>query len=446
MSCKRCKKSNGHLKATHRQQSQPQDDKHPLPVDQKCQQEEYFLLPWEIDDYSIADGFKDRIDFGRRTTIYNSQLALKGEVFADIPWKPDYPPKYQLRNYRITFPPGTGIPGAFDYSQGFNLWGGDDSRGKYGAGYNKYSTIINGFGHPHILTAQAAIELRKYCGAVDMAHEMLLTRLALGSEKIFRWCAGLDNPNGDPIPYDKNTPAGYLRNILDRLISSNDPIDLNEIYGDLNMFNKVFFGSNKVLTDIVNRTKQFNDSLLQGGQIEFMPWHSAMIHHQQCIFDAYDCYEKYYQARDKGDKEAFRQAKKELNIEVRKLINSGPQLGAFFILFNGATVYLNYALDISGASSESLIPSKYIIDRVNYFGSLSTSYWKQHTVMFNDFVRVIADDCFPNRVDEMYKIKVSMLESCEIIGIVTPEAMYVMDGLVRYRSLYDVLPKSFPSS
>lgn len=400
------------------------------------------LLEWSVNDYTIKNGFKKDLDFGKYSTIYNSDMALKGEIFKAKPWLADYPPKYHLRNYRITFPPGKGVPGAFDYNRPYSQWGGDV---KYGMGIYNYPVIISGFGHPHILTVQTATKLKRCnpkCSIV--AEEMMLTRLANGSEQIFKWFAQLVNSDGNPIPYDVKTPAGALKGMMSQLISDPKPINLDNVYQMFNTFNKTFFGSNKTLTEIVDYTKESTDVILRNGQVDFLSWGAGMKNHQDHTLHTYDHYKAYYDAKASGDRKAFKKAKLELNMATRQLMDSGLQLASFFVVFHGATLYLDTALDLAGANSPPAIPPEYRIDRMMCFNSLSLSYWNQHVAMFNDFNMVAANSCIVDPEVEMYKITVSMLESCEEIADFLGELFSSFDCVVRERNLYQVMPPSFP--
>ena len=390
------------------------------------------LRAWHADEYSSEEGFDLSIDFGQKSTIYNSDLALKGNIFNVNDWLGDYPSKYHLYNFNTKFEEGDGVPGGFQYDRPIEQWRKDQ---KYNMGPSKYATIIGGFGHNHILTVQAAIELKRV-GHVNIGHEMMLERLTEGSTQIFKWYAGLVDDKGVLIPFDPKTLPGMLKQLMLQLIESEEVIDLDRLYDNFTAFNVKFFKNDKELTAIINQTKKANNEILRNGNIPFLSWHRGMKHHQHHTLHLYDDYYHYYHS---DSNEEFRRAKAKLNVAVRDLIDSGPQLGAFFQTFYGAVVFLDRALDIIGAKSEPCIPPKLRMDRLKCLGTLSHSYWMQHTALFADFDMVSANPYIKDPEIEMYRIKVTMLESCEEIAIFLGELFSSFDWLIRGRKLLDQL-------
>lgn len=115
-----------------------------------------------------------------------------------------------------------------------------------------------------------------------------------------------------------------------------------------------------------------------------------------------------------------------------------------FGLFYSAVSFLDIFLNEFGDPTDPAIPNQYREDRVKFVHSLNVRYWDEHVTMFDDYNKAAAlcKDAASNI--NLFRIQLTMLESCTNISTFVGEVFRAFDMLIRYRDLYNKLPPAFP--
>lgn len=392
----------------------------------------YNTQPWLESDYNYADGVVASADFSVKSTAYDSPMALNGTAMRTEPWKPDYQPRYYYHEASTTYPPGVFVPSGFDFLRGPSYWYDDT---KYEMGQQYYSTIIGGFGHTHILAVQAAIRVKMANPHADVQdwHDQMKA-LNYGSMDIFRWFAQLVDAYSNPIPYDVNTPAGQLKQLMALLISGPDPIDINWLADQFRGFLSRYFPDGQPeLNALIDQMVAYANKCLYGGQINFTSWFVTMSTHQMFTHAGYEAYLEYYKSIDTCH---HADAVKKLNKFCRDFLATGERMAAFFGVFFFAVVILDRAMTLLGSPTPPAIPTEKVNDILNYVIENQLAAWRQHIWGFLDYDMVAANKCFSNQLSELFSIQTMMLETCNPLACFIGKIFSSFDRLIRGRNLY----------
>merc|ERR1712127_505291 len=160
-----------------------------------------------------------------------------------------------------------------------------------------------------------------------------------------------------------------------------------------------------------------------------MSWYQLMDKHQTHTVDNFIRYREVYRTdpSDPGYKNLTDRADK----EHLALVESGPQMAAFFGLFYSLVNFLD-KLYYAGSDDEYAIPTAIMDENVNHVHEVLKWRWIEHSVMFNDYAKAAAlDDEL-----EMFKIQVNLLDSCTPLATAIGQIFYRFDRLVRGRNVY----------
>lgn len=415
---------------------------------------------WYLTDYTQANGFADGINFGEKEPLYSSQLALNGSIFNPGEWCPNYESLYHLRNFDHVFPPGSPIPGPFDYNKGINLWGNDQV---YEMGIYKYAIIICTFGNSRIHNAMIVNEM-KSVGSSSPSSEAIVNRLPGESIRIFQWYAKLIRDDGSDVHYDSATPRGTLLDMFKQLITTTVPINPQQIIGLFRQFNATFFNSNPLLGSIVSVLENYLAKLLRNGEIPFLPWKTISTLHAKYSVKLYDYYHAYYDALV-NNPEHVHKARERLNRHSYIFSALSYQFCAFFASFYAAVAFLDTALNISGDTTRPAIPPEHLFARIKAVYSYLQRYWVEHMSFMRDFNMILARksvlmNCLPGTRsldldisklpkmedldDLLYKIKITIVESCDSLAMTLSVIFRDFNWINDFRHVLEKLPPSFP--
>lgn len=438
------------------------------------------LEPWEITDFDAVNEWPDNLDVTKKGFMYDSDLALNGDVYK-IPISSAYPINpYYVRNLRTDFSdPGSGVPGPYEYSKDFSHWGGDD---KFQIGTQFYGILLAHFGHTHILALHSKIaSKRRDFLTSTKSQDMILEHLAAGSVQIFSKYASLVDLKGNKIDYtlpgvhpdvaklmgmmdmlisgagttdaiintDRVISAfkGFINNLADQMGVSVPPPSIgspksggNPLQGLVNEVETL----DKFLRDVLRMDAPLADT------IPFMAWGPLMEMHQIGMYKSYEYYRAVYNC-NKNRKE-YAGLVSRSNMHTRHMYDGGRQLAAFFGLFYSATSFLDQFLTfVEGGLSQapelppgitvptdSAIPDgKIRVKRVKYIHDTMKRYWMEHVTMFEDYDKASAFDICDEVEKKLYEIELSMLESCGTLACSLGEVFRAFDTLIRHRQLYE---------
>lgn len=351
-------------------------------------------------DPDCAFELKEDVSPTTKRYIYDSSIVTDPNysVF-DIPQQDQltvYPPDYFVRNTNVTFPCGNGIPGPFSYELPFDQWGGDlaveDINGNIGVkgiGQSYYTNILAHFGHTHILTVHAKIniKMRDFCSPT-LSQDLVTEQLLNGSTQIFNWYAQLVSyPSGCPIPYPDPTdpmspPYASIKALIDTYINGTgtpiDPLtgepsgvmDVNGLIARLKGFaSQIYTGSPlgyplgvpSYITDAIDGPyygiEQALNTILRrdcgnvAHEVPFLSWFQLMKIHQEMVYDIYELFRVVFNTC-KTDP-TYDCKLKAANDMYRMLLDSGRQMGAFFAGFYSITSILDKILNDIVANVQS---------------------------------------------------------------------------------------------
>lgn len=459
---------------------------------------------WKKSDFHREKEWKSfpALDFTEKDYIYNSELGLSGDVFktstqlatdeklalpADYPYVP-----YYVRNIKSSFSAAnSGIPGPFEYSQGYEAWGGDE---KYEMGPQRYGITLVHFGHSHIAAIDGKVSAkRRDFNSPTYDHDMQINHLYEGSVKIFGWFGNVFDLDGNRIP-DRPGFSQYnqLKGMMEMLITGagapppetilplgNDPegkLDFRYVIGAFQQFTENLNGqlnahpdpsqrpgplpspgtSQHPLQGLVNTVDTLNKFLrnvlrvdVDGAEeIPLMAWGPLMKMHQDGEYQTFVNYRNYYHAPEGSQsRENYRAI---ANIHSRHMLDGGRQMAAFFGLFYSATSFLDQLLNFieggliqAGApisATAVAIPDEYRVERTQMVHDTMTRFWMEHMVIFDDFNK--ASGKVGNTLENakvIYETRILLLESCGTLGSGLGEVFRAFDSLIRRRGLFDKL-------
>lgn len=433
---------------------------------------------WKVNEYDTVNDVPKpkKGPFVLKNYVYNSDMAVNSQIFkisSNYNWDATYK-NYSLHNTLVNFftpsttcPVGTpgnvvpapGVPGPFSYAMDWNSWGGDD---KLEIGKLFYTNILAHFGHTHILSVHAKIAADLNCpAALTPSQDTMMAHLLNGSTQIFRWYAQLvDYPNGNSVNY--SVQAGLIplmKGFMDMLITGagvgansgvcppDNAMDINQIIGLLLFFKQRLNDPNA--TAIVDSTIPFLMNLLrrnanQQNPIPYLPWYDLMRTHQMVVHHVYDEARELYTTNP--DTLGWDEMAADVDMMIMQAIDSGRQMAAFFSLFYAATALLDILVTQAqpllppAAKTSPAIPANYAVERVSFIQKAQERWWYEHTNMFVDYDRAAA----ANDQDSMYKIQLTMLESCTFVACTVGEIFRAFDTIVRHRGLFNVLAQIPP--
>lgn len=413
---------------------------------------------------------------------YQSDMANNSEIFKLPDPEPSWPESYKGYSDHITsinyfkvstsnpiktpgnLTPTQGVPGPFDYNMDWSHWGGDDI---LGIGKLFYTNILAHFGHTHTLSVHSAIcsKLNNPASVVTSQVDMM-DHLLDGSTQIFRWYAQLVGVDGNAINYmdpavsTPNPPfnpyfnTGFVPSVkgfMDMYITGagtkepsccgDQDMDPCLIIGFLSQFKDLLGGAPIVgdkVTTIVDFAIPFLTKLLrrnvdQSNPIAYSSWYYLMKNHQMLVDRVYDlCRELYL--TDPCDP-CYCDRLEAANKVIYSALDTGRQMAAFFSIFYTATALLDLLVTSTGDASEPVIPLDYVVERVSFIAQAQQRWWYEHVNMFVDYDRAAA----VNDQQSMYKIQLTMLESCTFIACTVGEVFRAWDTLVRNRNLFGIL-------
>jgi hypothetical protein len=124
------------------------------------------------------------------------------------------------------------------------------------------------------------------------------------------------------------------------------------------------------------------------------------------------------------------------NAMYRQGVVFGKQMGAFFSAFYGFLDFMDKLLIVQDPFYDQyVIPMAYHIQRTLRIYSDQRRYWAEHVTMFEDYNKA----CAMQDQTEMYRVRITMLESCSNIATTLGEVFRAMDRLVTVRDLFGVL-------
>jgi hypothetical protein len=406
--------------------------------------------PFTPSDYSSKYGFPPQEDFTGKCYIYDSTLATNGELFnIQGPYPPKFPVvPYYPRNVNLEFNfKDCGVPGPYPYQWGWDRWGGDET---YDYGKHFYHGIIGHFGHTHILNIQAKVAIlsQKKDGNVSV-QDAVLKHLLNGSTQMFNWYAGLVNLEGNPIPYDPSTPAGFAKYLFNVAIDGintyrNDGIiNPTQVTSALQDFKNKLAPNSVNMQAIIDTLGEYLDTTLRLNipgvkPIDLMAWFQLLGMHQNDMFNSWVLYDQIYNG--KLDKHQHEKLVEEVNKHINMAIEGGRQFGALFstwyMFINFFDIYLSEVLN---QKTEPAIPNQYRDVRTKWILDSGIRWWTEHVSMFEDFAKAAAKFDY----ESQYKTQINILESCACLGLQVGEVFRAFDKLLRYRNLYEVLPSNF---
>lgn len=392
--------------------------------------------------------------------VFTQPLVGEGEYDGDVP--------YQVVDSKISFPPGTAVPGPFSYRQGWSKWGGD----KTFNGHLRYSSILDHFGHTHIMavhskisSTMAADEMLGGGGsrsgstrtplAAHKADDMTFHHLLGGSWQIFRWYAGLVDTEGNPLPrVSINPPLALAQRQLAEMFGlligwQPESIDINEVPFDLLIplgeIGSVLATPTTECGQILAQMQTFLMETLVAEDLSFWSWSDLMARHQTAVYHTYELYAEVERLLVRNSstvdqRQKYRDAVQAANDHGHKSIAMGRQLAAFFGAFYSVTAYYDAlliyhkpALLTAFVETDDFHSTR--VDMVRTMHVWLRRHWYEHGVMFDDYARAAA------RRDQiaMFQIRIQMLESCAHLGGQVGEVFRAFDHVVRRNDLYDNL-------
>lgn len=429
---------------------------------------------WQIGDYDVVNGVPNQqaTPVALMNYMYQSDMAINGDIYklsAPQQQWPDSYKGYEIHDTNLEFfttstsnpiktpsnlKPLSGVPGPFDYNMDFSKWGGDDT---LGIGKSFYSNILGHFGHTHILSVHGKISAKLNNPAADTSFEdNMMTHLLNGSTEIFRWYAQLVDSNGKSIAY--TTAAGMIpmmKGFMDMFITgagtplpvngSLQSMDPNQVIGMFQYIKGALSGDTiigPVAASIVDNTIPYLQDLLrigpgQSNPIAFSSWFYLMQNHQMLVHMIYDvCRPLYTMDPMNPMGQNYNEMLAMANSTIYSALDTGRQMAAFFGVFYAATSLLDLLVTyVTGDKINTAIPLNNVVERVDFIQQAQKRWWYEHVTMFSDFDRAgAAGDQF-----SMYKIELTMLESCAFIACTVGEVFRAFDTLVRNRNLYTIL-------
>jgi len=161
-----------------------------------------------------------------------------------------------------------------------------------------------------------------------------------------------------------------------------------------------------------------------------------MEEHQRHTVNNFKRYREVW--RTKETNSAYRELADRANEEHYALINTGPQMGAFFAVFYSFVQFLD-KFYYSENEEDYSIPPSIMEENINYVQEQLKVLWMEHAFMFNDYAKAAALD----DEDELFKIQVNILDSCTPLATVIGEVFYRFDRLIRGRNVYGFLLEEF---
>jgi hypothetical protein len=395
------------------------------------------LYPWSSSDWNTDDLFTNP-SFVEKQYIYLSSLAL-----------PAGPNKvmgsdYRTHNDRTEFSGvNPGVPGPFDYSEGYEFWGGDNVLD----GKARYSEIISHFGHTHILSVQGKVRLEGEDSCADTtAEDKMLDHLLGASTQIFNWYAQLVDNDGNFVNLQLEHPiVGQLKGLMGMLINGwgtpnmNGEVDMNIIISAMSGFVSQFSqgpAHSALLNAELDRLVLYLQDVLRFGlddEIPFLAWYQLMDIHQRGSVSYGKLYREAYKTNPSSNN--YQAARDSANTHTEFNTRMGRQLASFFGAFYTLTNFLDkfYIPQLPG--DDYAIPEMITNQRLNYVLESQKNLWYQHTILFQDWHKAVA----LGDLDVAYRINVALLESCtplaSSIGIIFED----FDTLIRRRHIYQAL-------
>lgn len=171
-----------------------------------------------------------------------------------------------------------------------------------------------------------------------------------------------------------------------------------------------------------------------GNPIPLVAWDPLMKAHQHHTAHSYPVYRDLYNTPVRGI--VFDNLKREADAMYLQGTIFGSQMSAFYTAFYGVVDFLDKLLMVQQPMYDSYaIPLEYHVSRTQKIYQMQERYWFEHVTMFEDYNKACAME---NHV-EMYKIRVTMLESCANIALSLGEVFRAFDHLIRSRDLYERL-------
>lgn len=404
------------------------------------------LRPWVPRDYQPGIGIDPDIAFTEKAFFYDSTLATKGMIFHMDRQGACYPEQYYVRNLNTQFTgPNPGIPGGFEYSQGIQCWANDNL---YDFGKSKYSSGIGHFGHSHIFTMMTISSLLRVNPKANLESQMLMSQhLINGSTQIFNFFGGLIDVKGNKIPYVPGTPAGDLRGLFDMFINgtgtTNGVMNPEFIVASFQKMKDVFLPNSLRLQEEINVLNNFlKETLNMNGPVEMLAWYYSMKHHQEMIIECFHVHYRLY--RTSKSSRRYQRRFNAANENCRIVFNTGPKMAAFFGAFYSAISFLDIMLQELGMSTIQIIPNEFRRRRVTAIHTFQKRYWMEHVSMFIDYQKVAALEVTPETGNQLYRLTVSMNESCESIDIHIGEVFRACDVMTRGVKIFEKLPGKYP--
>ena len=360
---------------------------------------------WMKSDYSKEKGFSRGVNFLTKDLVFGSILTESEDIFGEISYSES----------KIEVPP---IPGKYPYDRDWFSWGGDD---QLTIGQYYYPTFITSFG----LVGLNATHSYYSSDGRDLLAERKLQRLLEGSRLILNWFAGLVDKDGSKIAYDQKSKAGNLKNMLSMLINSDQEVDLNMVYNQLDMFTKDMPQDVKFY---VGSLREYLTKVLREGKIRFLSWKSLLEIRQYGMLSCYSWFKNY---------ESSAIDHSTLNDNIHEFIETSNQMAAFFILFLHVELMLDVILDMKGESG-SAVPSKNRLVILKDICEKLPGLFLLNTIYYRDLALLYKEDYKDQDLDKILKIELTQIDYCDQISIRLGLIFKIFDHIVRGRNLYQM--------
>lgn len=360
---------------------------------------------WTSTNYSINKGFPIGTDYLRSNLIFNSPLALNGPLFKPIEDKISYK-KYIPSS--INMPP---IPGNFPYDKDWSAWGGDS---EYLVGDSYYTAFMTGFGMVGVMATQAYYS----SGGKNKIAKHKLRRLGEGSRMILNWFANLVDGKGNSIPAN-----GSLKKMMSMMINGDQPIQLKDMYSQLDKF----IGKNEDVRYYLTSLKKYLSEVLFD-RIEVLPWQELIKRRQKGMLYMYQWFETYKSNPGKYDLQ--------INEYIQDFIDTANQMAAFFGIFIHLEMMFDTMLDTM-KHGEFVIPPEKRHQIMNNITNQLLPLLMLNTIMYRDLAELYTRKDID--VNLILQAEITQIDYCDQLSSLLGLVFAIFDALIRGRKLYDAM-------